>query len=174
MIMLQELVSSELEVKVHLLPETSSFSSLAVHLVRHERRAAQPVDQSEVVVGQVSLVGRHFLDGKFSAVFSTSGLKNGLSPASRSPISTAVTMFVLTPQMACALTQSWPERSQPYFSSYHLTNREVEKPDESGAKLVSNMLSGRLLWTIRFLRTGVSMSFSRKEQTDTLFIRWDK
>src|SRR6266404_4806145 len=64
MIMLQELVSSELEVKVHLLPETSSFSSLAVHLVRHERRAAQPVDQSEVVVGQVSLVGRHFLDGK--------------------------------------------------------------------------------------------------------------
>src|SRR5438552_716433 len=73
-----------------------------------------------------------------------------------------------------AQTQSWPERSQPYFSSYHLTNREVEKPDESGAKLVSNMLSGRLLWTIRFLRTGVSMSFSRKEQTDTLFIRWDK
>jgi len=47
------------------------------------------------------------------------------------------------------LTQSWPERSQPYFSSCQRTNRELEKPDESGAKLVSNMLSGRLLRTIK-------------------------
>jgi hypothetical protein len=53
-------------------------------------------------VRQVRLVGRHFLTVKFSAVLVTSDLKNGLSAASRSPISTAVTMFVFTPQMACA------------------------------------------------------------------------
>src|SRR5262249_32905222 len=111
---------------------------------------------------------------KFSAVFSTKGLKKGLSPASRAPISTAVTMLVFTPQMACALTQSWPERWQPYFSSCQRTNRDVEKPEESGAKFVSNRLSGRLLCPIRSLRIGVSRSFSRKEQTDTLFIRWDR
>jgi hypothetical protein len=51
--------------------------------------------------------------------------------------------------MACAFTQSCPERWTPYFSSNHLTNRDVLNPVESGAKTVSTVLRGRLLWTIR-------------------------
>ena len=63
---------------------------------------------------------------KFSAVFSTSGGNCGESPASRPSMVTAVTMFVFTPQMAWAFTQSRPERSAPYFSSNQRTNRDVE------------------------------------------------
>src|SRR5438046_9508472 len=111
---------------------------------------------------------------KFSAVFSTNALKNGQSLASRSPTSTAVTMFVLAPQMAWALTQSWPDRSRPYLWSNQRTKRELEKPVESGAKHVSTRHSGRLLRTIKALRTGVSLSFSRKAQTETLFISEDR
>ena len=40
-------------------------------------------------------------------------------------------------------------------------NREVLKPVESGAKTVSMARNGRLVRTIRSLRTGVSISFSR-------------
>src|SRR5271167_4038155 len=64
MVMLEELVTSELIVVIHFFPEASRFASLTVHLVRHERSAAQAMDQRQIVVGQVSLVGRHFLDGK--------------------------------------------------------------------------------------------------------------
>jgi hypothetical protein len=50
-VMLQELLTVEPKVKVHLLPETPCFARLAIHLVRHEGRTAQAVDQGQVIVG---------------------------------------------------------------------------------------------------------------------------
>lgn len=77
-------------------------------------------------------------------------------------------MWVLTPQQAWALTQSCPERIV-YFSSNHFTNLEQKKPVLSGANVVSTDRNGRLLWTIRFLRTGVRIGFSRYQCP-----RWDQ
>ena len=70
-------------------------------------------------------------------------------------------MFVFTPQIACALTQSLPERSRPYFSSNHRTKRPVLNPVESGANTVSMARNGKLLWTINCCRIGVSSWLSR-------------
>ncbi len=80
----------------------------------------------------------------------------------------AVTTFVFTPVIAWTFTQSRPDFSTPYFSSYHRTNLLVEKPVESGANVVSTIRSGRLLWTISDSNTGVSKSLSRKAQVVTL------
>src|SRR4051812_19906525 len=102
---------------------------------------------------------------KFFAVASTSGLNCGESPAFRSAISTAVTMFVFTPHIRWHLTQSCPDRSTPYFSSYQRTNREVEKPDESGAKLVSTARNGRLLRAIKSLSIGARLASSMRVLT---------
>src|SRR5437764_4327818 len=70
---------------------------------------------------------------KFCAVVSTSGLNWGASAASLPSMVTAVTTFVFTPQIACALTHSLLERVIPYFSSNQRTKRDVENPVESGA-----------------------------------------
>src|SRR5437868_3478789 len=81
---------------------------------------------------------------KFWAVTSTNAGSRGQSFAFWSKISTDVTMFVLTPQQIWAFTHARPDISLPYFSLYHWTKRDVEKPDESTANFVSTAVRGRL------------------------------
>ena len=46
------------------------------------------------------------------------------------------------------MTQSWPERVTPYFSSYHLTNRDVLNPDENWhLRLAGGTIDGHELGT---------------------------
>src|SRR5262245_17308458 len=73
----------------------------------------------------------------------------------------AVMTFVCVPQAMWTLTQSCPLRVTPYFSSNQRTNFDVEKPDESTAKVVSIALSGRLLRAMSAFKYGVRSSSSR-------------
>src|SRR5579862_686657 len=81
---------------------------------------------------------------KFLAVVSTIGANIRVSFVYISPIATAVTMFVLTPHIRWHFTQSCLTRSFPYFTSNQRVKREVVKPEESTAKLVSTLRSGKL------------------------------
>ena len=56
--------------------------------------------------------------------------------------STAVTMLVRTPVMACNFTHARDDCSLPHLWSYHRSNRLIEKPVESTAKSVSTALRG--------------------------------
>src|SRR5690348_16180783 len=47
--------------------------------------------------------------------------------------------------MMWAFTQSASDRMAPYFTSYHRRNRDVQNPEESTAKCVSTVLSGRAI-----------------------------
>src|ERR1700720_1278252 len=99
---------------------------------------------------------------KWRAVVVSSDGRNSVSAASRSWISTAVTMFVLTPHMRWALTQSCSRLSHlRYFLSYHGTKRLDVKPVESTAKSVSIAFNGKLLTVMRSVRIGESVGFSR-------------
>ena len=102
---------------------------------------------------------------KFSAVVATSFGICGASPAFLSSMTTAVTMFVFTPVIRWTLTHSASSRVTPYFTSNQRMKRDVQKPDESGANVVSTARMGRLLNWISRWRIGVSAGFSRAFRT---------
>ena len=80
---------------------------------------------------------------KFSAVVASSGANCGLSAPRQSVSSTAVTMLVRTPVIACSLTHSFLVRSLPHLWSYQRMNRQVVNPVESHAKSSSTAFRGR-------------------------------
>src|SRR5262249_3900190 len=142
-VVLQEFLPLELEVPEHPTPERPRLARHAVHLERDVGLPPSAATSSRLSRDRYALSAGTSLTVKFLAVVSTSGLNCGLSAASGPSMTTAVTTFVLVPVIACAFTQVRPERSTPYFSSYHRTKRDVEKPVESGANVVSTERSGR-------------------------------
>src|SRR5204863_8386849 len=95
----------------------------------------------------------------------TSGMNCGQSAESLSRIRIAVTMCVFVPHAMCAFVQAARCFVTPYLKSYQRSYLLLPKPDESIAKLVSTVRSGRALYAIRLLRIGVSASLSKKWQT---------
>src|SRR5215210_7650403 len=84
-------------------------------------------------------------------------------------MSTAVTTFVWTPHIKWAFTQVLLSVSRPYFLLNQRTKRQVEKPLESTAKLVSTAFRGRLLKVTNPLRTSVSSGSDRWRLTE---LKW--
>src|SRR5216684_7907956 len=96
---------------------------------------------------QYALSADTSLISKLRAVDCNISLKYGLSPAFAGVTSTAVTMFVNTPHIKCALThfRLSPIFDLPNLASTQRPKREVEKPVESTANVVSRFFRTELL-----------------------------
>src|SRR5712692_9162842 len=96
---------------------------------------------------QYALSAHTSLISKLRAVDSNRSLKYGLSPAFPGVTSTAVTMFVIAPHIMCALThlRLSPIFDLPNLASNQRPKRDVEKPVESTANVVSTFFRTELL-----------------------------
>ena len=103
------------------------------------------------------------------AVLSNSGMKQLVSWAVQPLVSTAVTIYVLMPHIKCAFTHVLLSVSRPCFLLNHLTNRHVEKPLESTAKLVSTAVNGTLPRHYCIQRVHPSTSSAKLELSTWLY-----